>query len=197
MSFTIEALLGIRPKESQESRTENRTRNNSLEDEDRNSVERVPEDEEVVSGEEDENTTTGTSKDHTETSHNSLPRRGQRLRRRRTVFSSMQLHFLEQKFLSNHYLTIPERDTLAKSLNLNSRQVKTWFQNRRTKWKRDGMGELVQPTSSMVVNMTLPPPIPSYVTPATYRFPMVGVPSPLSSYEINFVNCRLRPPRYR
>jgi hypothetical protein len=72
------------------------------------------------------------------------------------VFSSMQLHYLEQKFLSNHYLTIPERDALAQSLNLNSRQVKTWFQNRRTKWKRDGLGDLVQPMTSLSSMTSLP-----------------------------------------
>ena len=133
-----------------------------------------------------------------DTTRNSVPRRGQRLRRRRTVFSSMQLHFLEQKFLSNHYLTIPERDTLAMSLNLNSRQVKTWFQNRRTKW-RDGMGELVQPTS-MAMNMTLPQPMSTYITPPPphpYRFPMVVVPHTLFSPAINLVNSRLMSTCYR
>ena len=147
---------------------------------------------EVMSEDEEEITTPDTTR-------NSVPRRGQRLRRRRTVFSSMQLHFLEQKFLSNHYLTIPERDTLAMSLNLNSRQVKTWFQNRRTKWKRDGMGELVQPTS-MTMNMTLPQPMSTYVTsppPHPYRFPMVVVPHTLFSPAVNLVNSRLTPTYYR
>ena len=141
---------------------------------------------------EDETTTESSEK-----TNNSLQRRGQRLRRRRTVFSSMQLHFLEQKFLSNHYLTIPERDTLAKSLNLNSRQVKTWFQNRRTKWKRDGMGELVQP-STVVTKMTMPQPMTTYSTAhARYRFPMMSMPShPLFTPDINFMHSRLRPPRY-
>ena len=149
--------------------------------------------EEVIS--EDEHENTDILEDQPETMNNSLSRRGPRLRRRRTVFSSMQLHFLEQKFLSNHYLTIPERDTLAKSLNLNSRQVKTWFQNRRTKWKRDGMGELGQPSS--MVNMTLPKPMPSYPNSTPYRFSTVGVPHSLFYPEINFVKSHLRSPSYR
>ena len=111
-----------------------------------------------ISNDEDEpqDNETDSFKNETATKQISIPRRGQKLRRRRTVFSSMQLHYLEQKFLSNHYLTIPERDALAQSLNLNSRQVKTWFQNRRTKWKRDGLGDLVQPMTSLPSMTTLP-----------------------------------------
>ena len=57
-------------------------------------------------------------------------------RRRRTAFTSSQLKSLEQKFREKKYLTITERNNLASSLNLTDTQVKTWFQNRRTKWKK-------------------------------------------------------------
>ena len=43
---------------------------------------------------------------------------------------------LEKNFAKQKYLSIPERLDLAKDLDLTEQQVKTWFQNRRTKWKR-------------------------------------------------------------
>ena len=36
-------------------------------------------------------------------------------------------------FHDQKYLTINERNNLAKNLNLTDAQIKTWFQNRRTK----------------------------------------------------------------
>ena len=60
-----------------------------------------------------------------------------KVRRRRTAFTSSQLKCLEEKFQDKKYLTIAERNKLAKALNLSDTQVKTWFQNRRMKWKKD------------------------------------------------------------
>ncbi|EDO47164.1 predicted protein, partial [Nematostella vectensis] len=62
-------------------------------------------------------------------------------RRKRTAFTSFQLKCLEDKFKFSKYLTIAERDMMARSLQLTNRQIKTWFQNRRTKWKRENVGE--------------------------------------------------------
>lgn len=51
-------------------------------------------------------------------------------------FSNEQTVDLEKKFENQKYLSPPERKSLAKSLQLTERQVKTWFQNRRAKWRR-------------------------------------------------------------
>lgn len=51
-------------------------------------------------------------------------------------FTHQQTVELERKFDSYKYLTSFERNKLAQKLNLSERQVKTWFQNRRAKWRR-------------------------------------------------------------
>ncbi|VDM92345.1 unnamed protein product [Onchocerca ochengi] len=51
-------------------------------------------------------------------------------------FTNEQTDALEQKFDSHKYLSSQERKKLARSLQLSERQIKTWFQNRRAKWRR-------------------------------------------------------------
>ena len=55
----------------------------------------------------------------------------------RTTFTGKQLYQLEKKFSSAKYLSRMERQELALNLNITHVQVKTWFQNRRTKWKKE------------------------------------------------------------
>ena len=57
-------------------------------------------------------------------------------RRSRTVFTELQLMGLERKFEVKKYLSTPDRMELADSLGLTQLQVKTWYQNRRMKWKK-------------------------------------------------------------
>lgn len=58
-------------------------------------------------------------------------------RRARTAFTYEQLVALENKFRATRYLgCVRERLNLALSLSLTETQVKIWFQNRRTKWKK-------------------------------------------------------------
>ncbi|KAK2709951.1 hypothetical protein QYM36_013584, partial [Artemia franciscana] len=59
-----------------------------------------------------------------------------RRRKARTVFSDQQLNGLEKRFEVQRYLSTPERIELANVLNLSETQVKTWFQNRRMKHKK-------------------------------------------------------------
>ena len=56
--------------------------------------------------------------------------------RERTTFTIAQLKFLEELFCVKKYLTLIERSKVALHLELSERQVKTWFQNRRTKYRR-------------------------------------------------------------
>ncbi|KAH9407778.1 hypothetical protein TYRP_012601 [Tyrophagus putrescentiae] len=59
-----------------------------------------------------------------------------KLRRNRTVFTELQLMGLERRFDSQKYLSTPDRADLARALGLTQLQVKTWYQNRRMKWKK-------------------------------------------------------------
>ncbi|XP_067125799.1 homeobox protein slou-like [Centruroides vittatus] len=61
-------------------------------------------------------------------------------RRARTAFTYEQLVALENKFKTTRYLSVCERLNLALSLRLTETQVKIWFQNRRTKWKKQNPG---------------------------------------------------------
>ncbi|XP_063162223.1 NK1 transcription factor-related protein 2 [Candoia aspera] len=74
-------------------------------------------------------------------------------RRARTAFTYEQLVALENKFRATRYLSVCERLNLALSLSLTETQVKIWFQNRRTKWKKQnpGIDGLVQPGNNHAV----------------------------------------------
>ncbi|KAK5871769.1 hypothetical protein PBY51_004630 [Eleginops maclovinus] len=61
-------------------------------------------------------------------------------RKARTAFSDQQLSRLERSFQKQKYLSVQDRMTLAAALQLSDAQVKTWYQNRRTKWKRQSVG---------------------------------------------------------
>lgn len=76
-----------------------------------------------------------------------------RPRRARTAFTYEQLVALENKFRATRYLSVCERLNLALALSLTETQVKIWFQNRRTKWKKQNPGaadSILQPPSSSV-----------------------------------------------
>ncbi len=65
-----------------------------------------------------------------------IPRQASK-KKTRTIFTSEQLQDLEKHFNGQKYLSKVNRCKLAHQLGLQERQVKTWYQNRRTRWKKD------------------------------------------------------------
>ncbi|CAB1321958.1 unnamed protein product [Coregonus sp. 'balchen'] len=59
----------------------------------------------------------------------------------RPTFSGHQIFALEKTFERTKYLAGPERARLAYSLGMTESQVKVWFQNRRTKWRKKSASE--------------------------------------------------------
>uniref|UniRef100_A0A914MDA3 Homeobox domain-containing protein n=1 Tax=Meloidogyne incognita TaxID=6306 RepID=A0A914MDA3_MELIC len=57
-------------------------------------------------------------------------------RKPRQAYTEQQLNTLEQAFMEDKYLSVQKRVQLAVDLMLSETQIKTWFQNRRTKWKK-------------------------------------------------------------
>ncbi|KAJ1141505.1 hypothetical protein NDU88_007835 [Pleurodeles waltl] len=66
-------------------------------------------------------------------------------RKTRIAFSSQQTSRLETTFRKQQYLSTQERRKLAASLQISERQIKNWFQNRRSKLKRQAQDHLQSP----------------------------------------------------
>ncbi|PIO65393.1 homeobox domain protein [Teladorsagia circumcincta] len=95
---------------------------------------------------------TSTDKDHSTASRPDTPESGcsqvrsspndtsplgsKKARKARTIFTDKQLQELESTFEKQKYLSVQDRMDLAQRMGLTDTQVKTWYQNRRTKWKR-------------------------------------------------------------
>ncbi|GAB1296696.1 Homeobox protein DLX-4 [Apodemus speciosus] len=58
------------------------------------------------------------------------------LRKSRTIYSSLQLGLLNQRFQHTQYLALPETARLAVQPGLTRTQVKIWFQNKHSKYKK-------------------------------------------------------------
>nr|XP_015212669.1 PREDICTED: NK1 transcription factor-related protein 2-like [Lepisosteus oculatus] len=78
-------------------------------------------------------------------------------RRIRTAFTFEQLRVLENHFRARHYLSVYERYGIATALRLSETQVKIWFQNRRTKWKKERGGKEAENMEQGVQNNCLFP----------------------------------------
>lgn len=69
-------------------------------------------------------------------------------RKRRILFTQLQIYELEKRFKQQKYLSAPERDQLATCIGLSPTQVKIWFQNHRYKTKKGDKDKGKQDPSS-------------------------------------------------
>ena len=90
------------------------------------------------------------------TSCGSASNGSRKARRARTAFTYEQLVTLENKFQTTRYLSVYERLNLALALNLTETQVKIWFRNRRTKWKKQNPGKDVNSPTTFSPPNSLP-----------------------------------------
>ncbi|XP_076828960.1 ventral anterior homeobox 2 [Brachyhypopomus gauderio] len=121
-----------------------------------------------------------------------------RPKRTRTSFTAEQLYRLELEFQRCQYVVGRERTELARQLNLSETQVKVWFQNRRTKQKKDQTKDLDRRSSSAseslatcnilrlleqgrLLSVPVPPPNPLLPPPHPGNGSLLGSPSASSS----------------
>ena len=76
-------------------------------------------------------------------------RRPMKKKKLRPLFSAHQIQTMEKEFEKCRYITESRRAVLASDLKLTEMQVKTWFQNRRTKWKKETQDKKEAPSSEM------------------------------------------------
>ncbi|KRX26776.1 Homeobox protein ceh-9 [Trichinella nelsoni] len=74
----------------------------------------------------------------------------------RTTFTGRQIFELERQFELKKYLSSSERAELAKLLHVTETQVKIWFQNRRTKWKKQEIETRLKSVTENRTSVSLP-----------------------------------------
>uniref|UniRef100_A0A8C9RD65 Distal-less homeobox 4a n=1 Tax=Scleropages formosus TaxID=113540 RepID=A0A8C9RD65_SCLFO len=113
--------------------------------------------------------------------------KGKKIRKPRTIYSSLQLQALNQRFQQTQYLALPERADLAAKLGLTQTQVKIWFQNKRSKYKKIMKHGSSGPEGELLHNASNASPC-SPALPQLWDLPMgsKGTAMHSSSYVNNF-----------
>ncbi|GAA6106669.1 homeobox protein Dlx4b, partial [Tachysurus ichikawai] len=100
--------------------------------------------------------------------------KGKKMRKPRTIYSSLQLAALHQRFQQTQYLALPERADLAAKLGLTQTQVKIWFQNKRSKYKKIMKHGPIAPEAELQAARSHAQSPCSPVPPALWDAPMAG-----------------------
>ncbi|XP_046744158.1 homeobox protein MSH-D-like [Diprion similis] len=101
----------------------------------------------------------------------------ERKKRPRTAFTAAQIKSLEAEFERNKYLSVAKRLQLSKSLKLTETQIKIWFQNRRTKWKRKYTNDVELLAQQYYSSLGIPTPRPIFVGDRLWFFNYPGQPT--------------------
>ena len=107
--------------------------------------------------------------------------------RRRILFTRAQVLQLERRFRIQKYLSAPEREHLARMINLTPTQVKIWFQNHRYKCRRQSETDDDFPKDDPFQHLYYPYPVPPVPTYPESRQPFfhAGCSSPFAPYMVN------------
>lgn len=77
-------------------------------------------------------------------------KRCRKIRQPRTIFTKLQLAKLNKAFETSTYLSSKERKVISKDLHLTQTQVKTWFQNKRSKEKKLAANSLINQQNQII-----------------------------------------------
>ncbi|PIO70647.1 homeobox domain protein [Teladorsagia circumcincta] len=66
---------------------------------------------------------------------------GGKYKKKRNLFTKLQLNMLQRRFAEKEHIRQPERDNFAQMIGLTGEQVKIWFQNQRYKRKHRESGK--------------------------------------------------------
>ncbi|XP_023216389.1 homeobox protein Dlx6a-like [Centruroides vittatus] len=134
--------------------------------------------------------------------------KGKKMRKPRTIYSSLQLQQLNRRFQRTQYLALPERAELAASLGLTQTQVKIWFQNRRSKYKKMLKAQQQQQqqppqqqNQTPTTNPNMVPPNPASTPPESHDsrtppsvLPQSGLLAPSNPPQVNSMSTAVSPP---
>ncbi|XP_063905521.1 homeobox protein HMX3-like isoform X2 [Zophobas morio] len=95
----------------------------------------------------------------------------ERKKRPRTAFTAAQIKSLEAEFERNKYLSVAKRCQLSKTLKLTETQIKIWFQNRRTKWKRKYTNDVELLAQQYYSSMGILTPRPIFLGDRFFNYP--------------------------